>query len=143
VTNVEIFSTLNDAKDAGRFLARCGHFPTIYKRLVDEYILVSRGEWPPRESWPFLKWDGEDWIPVLARLDTLEMAQEATGLFVLLGHDPVVVEFPGITFDIFLKESDVPTGAWIITKSDPYYSVKRVKPPRQHDDEGPTEISVH
>ena len=107
---MEIFETLDAAKDAGAFLARCGHFPTIYKRLDHEYILVSKGEWPPRKSWPFLKWDGEDWVPVLARLDTLEMALEATGLFVLLGHEPVVVEFPGITFDIFLKESHVPAG---------------------------------
>jgi hypothetical protein len=140
---LEIFSTLDDAKGAGRFLARCGHFPTIYKRLDNEYILVSKGEWPPRESWPFLKWDEEDWIPVLARLDSFEMVQEATGLFVLLGHNPIVVEFPGITFDIFLKESDVPTGAWIITKLDPYYSAKRAKPPRKYDDEEPTGISVH
>lgn len=80
---------------------------------------------------------------MLARLDTLEMAQEATGIFVLLGHNPVVVEFPGITFDIFLKESDVPAGAWIITNSNPYHSVKRAKPPKKHDDGEPTEISVH
>lgn len=77
---------------------------------------------------------------MLARLDSLQMAQEATGLFVLLGHDPVVVEFPGITFDIFLKESHVPTGAWIITESDPYYSVKHIKPPSQYEDEEPVEI---
>ena len=139
---MEIFATLDNAKDAGRFLAKCGHFPTIYKRLDHEYILVSKGEWPPRKSWPFLKWDGEDWVPVLARLDTLQMAQEATGLFVLLGHDPIVVEFPGITFDIFLKESHVPTGAWIITESDPYYSVKHLKPPNQFEDEESVEIPI-
>lgn len=79
-------------------------------------------------------------MPVLARLDTLQMAQEATGLFVLLGHDPVVVEFPGITFDIFLKESHVPTGAWIITESNLYYSVKHIKPPNQYEDEEPVDI---
>ena len=139
---MEIFATLDNAKDAGRFLAKCGHFPTIYKRLDHEYILVSKGEWPPRKSWPFLKWDGEDWVPVLARLDTLQMAQEATGLFILLGHDPVVVEFPGITFDIFLKEAHVPTGAWIITESDLNYSVKHIKPPSQYEDEEPVEITI-
>lgn len=132
---MESFSTLDDAKDAGNFLARCGHFPTIYKRLNLEYILVSKGEWPPKKSWPFLKWDGEDWVPVLARLDTLQMAREATGLFVLLGHDPIVVEFPGITFDIFLKESHIPTGAWIITDADPYCTVKRSKPKNQFEEE--------
>ena len=70
------------------------------------------------------------------------MALEATGLFVLLGHEPVVVEFPGITFDIFLKESHVPAGAWIITDSDPYYSVKRIKPPSNYEDEEPVEVSI-
>jgi len=137
---VEIFTTLDDAKDAGSFLAKCGHFPTIYKRRYHEYILVSEGEWPPKKSWPFLKWDGEDWVPVLARLVTLEMAWEATGLFVLLGHDPIVVEFPGITFDIFLRESHVPTGAWIVRESDPCYSVKCTKAPRKTDDKETFEI---
>ena len=79
---------------------------------------------------------------MLARLDTLQMAQEATGLFILLGHDPVVVEFPGITFDIFLKEAHVPTGAWIITESDRNYSVKHIKPPSQYEDEEPVEIPI-
>ncbi|MFW9868123.1 MAG: hypothetical protein ACFFEL_00725 [Candidatus Thorarchaeota archaeon] len=140
---MEIFTTLNDAKESGKFLARCGHFPTIYKRYDKEYILVSKGEWPPKMAWPFLKWDGEDWLPVLARLDTLEEAFEATGLFVLLGHQPVVVEFPGITFDIFLKESHVPTGAWIISEADPNCAVKYLKPPSWlDDDEDSVEISV-
>ena len=79
---------------------------------------------------------------MLARLDTLQMAQEATGLFVLLGHNPVVVEFPGITFDIFLKESHVPAGAWIITESNPYYSVKRIKPPNQYEDKESVDIPI-
>ncbi|MFW9835502.1 MAG: hypothetical protein ACFFEK_15985, partial [Candidatus Thorarchaeota archaeon] len=61
---------------------------------------------------------------------------------VLLGHEPVVVEFPGITFDIFLKESHVPVGAWIITDSDSYYSVKRIKPPSNYEDEEPVEVSI-
>ena len=139
---MEIFSTLDDAKDAGNFLARCGHFPTIYKRLNLEYILVSKGEWPPKKSWPFLKWDGEDWVPVLARLDTLQMAREATGLFVLLGHDPIVVEFPGITFDIFLKESHIPTGAWIITDANPYYTAKRPKPPKQFEEQESIDVPI-
>ena len=132
---LEIFTALNDAKESGLFLARCGHFPTIYKRYDNEYILVSKGEWPPKKAWPFLKWDGEDWLPVLAKMETLEEAFEATGLFVLLGHEPVVVEFPGITFDIFLKESHVPTGAWIISDSNPDFSVRHLKPPIQFDEE--------
>ena len=141
---MEIFATLDEAKESGGFLARCGHFPTIYKRFDDEYILVSKGEWPPKKAWPFLKWDGEDWLPVLARMETIEEAFEATGLFILLGHKPLVVEFPGITFDIFLKEAHVPTGAWIISESAPNYSVKYLKPPDFAADEDETiEIPVH
>ena len=140
---MRLLHTLIEAKEAGMFLARCRHFPTIYKRYDNEYILVSLGEWPPKKAWPFLKWDGEDWVPVLAKMETLEEAFEATGLFVLLGHQPIVVEFPGITFDIFLKESHVPTGAWIIRESDPNFSVKYLKPPRHFDDEEESvEISV-
>ena len=132
---MEIFTTLIDAKEAGMFLVRCRLFPTIYKRYDNEYILVSKGEWPPKKAWPFLKWDGEYWVPVLARMETQEEAFEATGLFILLGHQPIVVEFPGITFDIFLKESHVPTGAWIIRESEPNFSVKYLKPPIQFDEE--------
>lgn len=125
------------------FLAECGHFPTIYKRYDNEYILLSEGEWPPKNGWPFLKWDGEDWLPVLARMNTLEEAIEATGLFVLLGHRPVVVEFPGITFDIFLKESHVPTGAWIISESNPNCSVRHLKPPMESvEDDDSVEVPV-
>jgi hypothetical protein len=76
-------------------------------------------------------------------METLEEAFDATGLFILLGHEPLVVEFPGITFDIFLKEAHVPTGAWIIRESDPNFSVKYLKPPAFDDEEDSIEIPVH
>ena len=128
---MEIFKTLSEAKLAGQYLGRYGQYPTIYKHEVDEYILVESGEWPPMKSWPFLKWDGRDWMPVLIRLDSLEDAQRAMGLFTLLGHTPIIVEFPGITFDIFFKESHVPPGAWIVSEIESNYSIRYMKP---HDD---------
>jgi hypothetical protein len=131
---MEIFPTLDEARAAGAYLGRYGQYPTIYKRGSKDYIVVERGEWPPSSSWPFLKWDGRDWVPVLARLETIEQAQKASGLFALLGHTPIIVEFPGITFDIFFRESHVPTGAWIVSETDPNYSVRYMKPPESIDD---------
>lgn len=131
---MEIYSTLNEAREVGRNLGRYGLYPTIYKRGIKDYIVVERGEWPPSNSWPFLKWDGRDWVPVLARLETIEQAQEASTLFSLLGHDPIIVEFPGITFDIFFREAHIPTGAWIVSETDPNYSVRYMKPPSSDDD---------
>ena len=132
---MEIYSTLNEAREVGRNLGRYGLYPTIYKRGIKDYIVVERGEWPPSNSWPFLKWDGRDWVPVLARLETIEQAQEASTLFSLLGHDPIIVEFPGITFDIFFREAHIPTGAWIVSETDPNYSVRYMKPPSSDDDD--------
>jgi hypothetical protein len=131
---MEIFPTLDEARAAGMYLGRYGQYPTIYKRGTKEYIVVEKGEWPPSNSWPFLKWDGSDWVPVLARLETIEQAQEASGLFTLLGHNPIIVEFPGITFDIFFRESHIPTGAWIVSETNPNYSVRYMKYPESNDD---------
>ena len=132
---MEIYPTLNEAREAGRDLGRYGQYPTIYKRGVKDYIVVEKGEWPPSNSWPFLKWDGRDWVPVLARLETIEQAQEASSLFSLLGHDPIIVEFPGITFDIFFREAHIPTGAWIVSETDPNYSIRYMKPPSNDDED--------
>ncbi|MFW9955978.1 MAG: hypothetical protein ACFFD3_15630 [Candidatus Thorarchaeota archaeon] len=126
---MEFFTTLEDARIAGMQLGRYGQYPTIYKRGVKDYIIVERGEWPPENSWPFLKWDGRDWVPVLARLDSLQQAQEATSLFALLGHNPIIVEFPGITFDLFFREAHIPSGAWIVSEVNPNYFIKHMKPP--------------
>ena len=131
---MQIFSKLEEAKTAGVYLGRYGQYPTIYKRDIRDYIIVEKNEWPPSSSWPFLKWGGTGWIPVLTRLDTIEQAQEASGLFSLLGYDPILVEFPGITFDIFLKETHIPTGAWIISELDSNYSVKYMKQSQSYED---------
>lgn len=131
---MEIFSALEEARSAGIYLGRFGRYPTIYKRGAKEYIVVERGEWPLADSWPFLKWDGSNWVPVLAKLDTIEQAQEASDLFSLLGHTPVIVEFPGITFDIFFREAHVPTGAWIVSEVDSNYSVRYMKSPEPIED---------
>ena len=131
---MEIFPNLDEARAAGMYLGRFGQYPTIYKRGAKDYIVVEKGEWPPSNSWPFLKWDGRDWVPVLAKLETIEQAQEASGLFSLLGYDPIIVEFPGITFDIFFREAHVPTGAWIVSESDSHCSVRYMKPPESDVD---------
>ncbi len=131
---MDIFPTLEDARAAGMYLGRFGQYPTIYKRGAKDYIVVEKGAWPPSNSWPFLKWDGRNWVPVLAKLDTIERAQEASGLFALLGHNTIIVEFPGITFDIFFREAHVPTGAWIVSESDSNYSVRYMKSPETSED---------
>jgi hypothetical protein len=131
---MEIFPTLGEAKAAGMYLGQFGRYPTIYKRGTKEYVVVERGEWPPRDTWPFLKWDGNDWVPVLAKLETAEQAKEASDLFSLLGHNTIIVEFPGITFDIFFRESHVPPGAWIVSESGPNYIVRYMKPPESNED---------
>jgi hypothetical protein len=131
---MEMFSSLEEARSAGMYLGRFGQYPTIYKRGMKEYIVVEKGEWPPSNSWPFLKWDGDNWVPVLAKLETIEQAQEASDLFSLLGHNTIIVEFPGITFDIFFREAHVPTGAWIISEADSHCSIRYMKPPNSTDD---------
>jgi len=131
---MEIFSTLEEARSAGMYLGRFGQYPTIYKRGTKDYIVVEKGEWPPSNSWPFLKWDGGNWVPVLTKLETIEQAQEASDLFSLLGHNTIIVEFPGITFDIFFREAHVPSGAWIISEADSHCSVRYMKPPEFSED---------
>ncbi|MFW9843371.1 MAG: hypothetical protein ACFFEV_02225 [Candidatus Thorarchaeota archaeon] len=131
---MEIFSTLEEARSTGMYLGRFGQYPTIYKRGMKDYIVVEKGEWPPSDSWPFLKWDGDNWVPVLARLETVEQAQEASDLFSLLGHNTIIVEFPGITFDIFFREAHVPSGAWIVSESDSHCTVRYMKPPESCED---------
>ena len=147
---MEIYATLEEAKTEGRLLALRGGFPTIYKRDFAEYIVVTRREWPPPRCWPFLKWVGrslggsfdEEWIPVLARLNSIEHAQEACGLFHLLGHDPIIVEFPGITYDLFLREEHVPSGALIVVESAGEDAILQLHPPRYYDEEEFVEIDM-
>jgi hypothetical protein len=140
---MEFFTILENARAAGMQLGRYGQYPTIYKRGTKDYIIVEKGEWPPVNSWPLLKWDGKDWVPVLARLDSLQQAQEATSLFSLLGHDPIIVEFPGITFDIFFREAHIPSGAWIVNEVNPNYFVKYMKSPEEtFDDEESDTIEI-
>lgn len=139
---MDIFSTLEEARATGMYLGRFGQYPTIYKRGTKDYIVVEKGEWPPSKSWPFLKWDGDNWVPVLAKLETVEQAQEASDLFSLLGHNTVIVEFPGITFDIFFREAHVPTGAWIVSESDSHCFVRYMKSPESVEDSEDYESEV-
>jgi hypothetical protein len=132
---MEIFMTLQEAKREGLVLAKHGRFPTIYKRGISEYILTERGEWPPQGGWPFLKYDGEDWVPILKRLNSVGEAQEACGLFRLLGHQPIIAQFPGVCFDIFMQESHVPTGAWILLESEDGESEFQLQVSRYYDEE--------
>ena len=132
---MQSFSTLEEARETGEDLARRWQYPAIYKDDLGDYFVITKGEWPPRRSWPILKWDGEAWIPVLTKLDTLKRAVDASELFVLLGHSPILVEFPGITFDIFLRESHVPGGAWIFSRTGTCCSVKYLTPPEVEEEE--------
>ena len=119
---MEIFTTLEDAKLHGGHLASRGIVQTIYELETGDYIVVARGKWPPPNSWPVFKWTGntDGWVPILARLDCARKAHEACCLFNLLGYWPVVVEFPGITFDLFLRQEDIPLGAWITFEKNNY-----------------------
>jgi len=142
---MEIFLTLDDAKAHGTCMARAGRAPTIYELGTGEYAVVQKGKWPPPNSSPILKWSGasDEWIPILTRLDSVSRAQEACGLFNLLGHEPIIVEFPGITYDVFLKEAHVPRGAWIILESDGETSVRHLQSPRFYDEEESESVSIH
>jgi len=141
---MDIFLILDDAKKRGGRKARLGESPTIYELESGEYAVVEKGKWPPPNSWPLLKWAGatQEWIPILARLNTVNRAQEACGLFKLLGHEPIVVEFPGITFDVFLKERNIPAGAWIVLRSDEDSQVRHLHQPRFYDEEDSEEIET-
>jgi hypothetical protein len=141
---MEIFLTLEDAKAHGTYLARAGRAPTIYGLGTGEYATVQKGKWPPPNSSPILKWSGasDEWIPILTRLNSVSRAQEACGLFNLLGHDPIIVEFPGITFDVFLKEGHVPRGAWIILESNGDASVRHLQSSRFYDEEESEDVNI-
>ncbi|MHA2142359.1 MAG: hypothetical protein ACXADC_10605 [Candidatus Thorarchaeota archaeon] len=142
---MEIFLTLGDAKAHATSLARAGRAPTIYELGTGEYVTVQKGKWPPPNSSPILKWSGssDGWIPILTRLDSVSRAQEACGLFSLLGHEPIIVEFPGITYDVFLKEAHIPGGAWIILESDGAASVRHLQSPRFYDEEESEDVNIH
>ncbi|MFX0106665.1 MAG: hypothetical protein ACFE7R_00095 [Candidatus Hodarchaeota archaeon] len=141
---MEIFLTLDEAKANGKRLARLGQAPTIYELETGEYVTVMKGKWPPQNSWPLLKWAGaaQEWIPILTRLDSLPRAQDACGLFNLLGHTPIIVEFPGITFDVFLREDYVPSGAWIVLENSDDGVVRQIQPPRFYNEEESEEIRL-
>ena len=150
---MDIFDTLLEAKHEGRFLAKQRLNPTIYKRGVDEYILVSCREMPPEDAWPFLKWvgispdtrlDGDsEWIPILAPLDSFIRAQEACGLFYLLGYSPLIVKYQTRgTYDIFLREDHVPAEGLIVDSHSEDGTMLETQPPRYHDEET-DDSSVH
>ena len=146
---MDIFDTLCEAKNEGRCLAKQRLCPTIYKRGVNEYILVSSKEMPPEGAWPFLKWvgvsletrldDDSEWIPIMAPLDSLNSAQIASSLFYLLGHTPIIVEYRNRgTFDIFLREEHVPREGCIITNSTD--NGFELQPPRFFEDDETDEL---
>ncbi len=143
---MQIHESLPQAKTEGERLAKQGMFPTIYKTDDCEYYVAERNEMPPATSWPLLKWVGKsighlqdldsEWIPILARLDTLESAQDACGLFRILGYDPVIVEYRNRgTFDIFLREEHIPPGGWVVLDSSNDGLIRHIQPSRYYDDE--------
>ncbi|MFW9918057.1 MAG: hypothetical protein ACFFED_00495 [Candidatus Thorarchaeota archaeon] len=149
---MEIFESLISAKEQGHQLAKQGRVPSIYQREHREFILLASRETPPQGAYPFLKWVGKDlrdadeseWIPILTKLDSLNRAKEACALFYLLGYEPIIVEFSllGI-FDIYLRESDIPLGAWIILESDEDdYLLEIQQPPIFYDEEDEPEFEI-
>lgn len=102
-----------------------------------------------------MKWVGKDilltdeseWIPILAKLDTVIRAKEACALFYLLGHDPIIVEYPALgVFDIFLRECDIPQGAWTVGDTDDDFGMFELQPPPlfyNEDDAVEFEIPLH
>ncbi|MFX1485390.1 MAG: hypothetical protein ACFFCP_19630 [Promethearchaeota archaeon] len=149
---MEIFESLIDAKLHGQQLAKEGHTPSIYQRSHREFILLNNRELPPQDCWPFLKWVGRnihlaedsEWIPILAQLDSLVRAKEACALFHLLGHEPVIVEYRDLgIFDIFLRESDIPQGAWIVLDIDDDCDLFEIQPPPfLYDEEDDIEFEI-
>ena len=149
---MEIFESLISAKEQGHQLAKQGRSPSIYQRDHREFILLANRETPPLGAYPFLKWVGKnprdadesEWIPILAKLDSLNRAKEACALFYLLGYEPIIVEFNllGI-FDIFLRESDIPLGAWIVLETDDDdYLLEIQQPPLFYDEEDESEFEI-
>ncbi|MFW9908859.1 MAG: hypothetical protein ACFFEF_09815 [Candidatus Thorarchaeota archaeon] len=151
---MEIFESLISAKKHGTQLAKEGHTPSIYIRDHREFILVANRELPPPGAMPFLKWVGKDyqfgdedseWIPILTRLDNFIRAKEACALFYLLGHNPIIVEYRSLgIFDLFLRESDIPQDAWVVTDEDEDYDMLELHPPPIYyeDDEDLLEFEV-
>ncbi len=151
---MQVYETLTEAKIEGKKLARQGAFPTIYKTEDYEYFVLERNEMPPPTAWPLLKWVGvvtgepddidSEWVPILARLDSLSTAKDACGLFKLLGYDPVIVEYRTRgAFDIFLRETHVPPGSWIVVDAAPDGSVIQLQPTRLvEDDEFEIEVEI-
>jgi len=149
---MEIFETLITAKECGQELAKLGRTPSIYQRDYREFILLASRETPPPRAFPFMKWVGKDleypedtgWIPILSKLDSLGQAKEACALFYLLGHQPIIVEFSMLgIYDIFLRESDVPPGAWIILDDeDDDDQFERQQPPLFYDEDEAIEFEI-
>lgn len=141
---MEIFESLITAKEHGQQLAKQGRFPSIYQRDHREFILLANRETPPPRAFPFLKWAGNDlkavddsgWIPILTKLDSLNQAKEACALFHLLGHQPIIVEFGALgIYDIFLREFDIPSGAWMVIDTDDDDLFEIQPPPFYYDED--------
>ena len=147
-----IYSTLTEAKIEGKKIAKHGSFPTIYKGENCEYFVIERNEMPPSSAWPLLKWAGiltgrpedmdSEWVPILARLDSIETARDACCLFKILGYEPVIVKYHNRSaYDIFLKESHVPPGCWIVIDASMDGSIIHIQPsPLIDDDEFEIEV---
>jgi hypothetical protein len=138
---METFDSLTEAKEEGHRLARQGGFPTIYRDLESGYLVLSSKEMPPAMAFPLLKWVGKspevftdpepEWVPILTPLNSIHSAQEACALFLLLGYRPIIVEYRGCgTFDIFLREGDIPAGGWIVLDSFDDGDILELQPPR-------------
>jgi len=150
--DMEIFESLISAKQHGIELAKLGRTPSIYQRDHREFILLANRETPPPRAYPFLKWVGKDlkdedseWIPILSKLDSLDQAKEACALFYLLGFQPIIVEFSTLgIYDIFLRESDIPSGAWMVLDVDEDDDLFELHPPPffYDEDEDETEFEV-
>jgi hypothetical protein len=143
---MQTYVTLLEAKTEGKRLAKQGGFPTIYKTEDFEYCVAERNEMPPPTSWPLLKWVGRvtggpndldsEWVPILERLTSLENARDACGLFRMLGYEPVIVEYRNRGgFDIFLRETHIPHGGWIVLDSAYDGSIVHIQPARVSDDD--------
>ncbi len=146
------YETLMQAKIEGKKIARSGTFPTIYKGENCEYFVIEKNEMPPPTAWPLFKWVGivtgkpedidSEWVPILARLETLETARDACSLFKILGYEPVIVKYNDReAYDLFLKESHVPMGCWIVVDASEDGSIIQIQPaPMLEDDEFEIEV---
>jgi len=152
---MKIFESLISAKKHGQQLAKEGQVPSIYQRNHCEFILATNKEIPPPGAFPFMKWVGRDilltdeseWVPILAQLDSLIRAKEACALFYLLGHDPIIVEYRSVgIYDIFLRECDIPQGAWTVVDADDDHNMFEIQQPPlfyNEDDAAEFEVPLH